>query len=171
MKHASYLRHIKFDPKLLNSPQAKYLKNPRLLVLILISIVIFGVFSYRNLPRRLFPEIKIPLVVVTTIFPGASPGEIESSVTDPLEDSLGSVSDIKAYTSASRDSFSQIQIEFNSGTDAEKAESDVKSAIENTRLPEDTTDPNVMKVDFEQFPVWSFSLINKNNDTASLIEF
>ncbi|MBI4098283.1 MAG: efflux RND transporter permease subunit [Candidatus Levybacteria bacterium] len=171
MKHASYLKHLRFDKKLATSLQAKYLKNPRLLTLILVGIFAFGLFSYANLPRRLFPEIKIPLVFISTAFPGASPSEVESLITDPLEDSIGGVSDIKTYTSTSRDSFSLIQIEFNSGVDAEKAATDVKNAIDRVELPKDAGDPNAIKVDFEQFPVWSFSLVSKNSDTASLIEF
>lgn len=171
MKHATYLKYLRFDKKLTDSLQAKYLKNPRLLILILIGIFVFGVFSYVNLPRRLFPEIKIPLVVISTPLPGGSPSEVESLITDPLEDSLGEVSDIKTYTSSSQDSFSLIQIEFNSGTDAKTAATDVKSAIENTKLPKDAGDPGVMAVDFEQFPVWSFSMISKDSDNASLVEF
>lgn len=171
MKHASYLSHLKFDKKLTDSLQAKYLRNPRLLVLLLIMIAAFGFFSYFNLPRRLFPEIKIPLVIVSTVFPGASPSEVESLITDPLENSLGSVANIKTYTSSSRDSFSIIQIEFNSGIDAEKAASDVKTVVDKVALPEDAIDPTTTKIDFEQFPVWSFSLISKTNDGASLIEF
>ncbi len=171
MKHASYFSHLKFDKKLTQSLQAKYLKNPRLLVLLLLMIVAFGLFSYFNLPRRLFPEIKIPLVIVSTVFPGAGPSEVESLITDPLEDSLGSVENIKTFTSTSRDSVSVIQIEFNSGTDADSAEADVKSVVDKVTLPDDALDPNATKIDFEQFPVWSFSLISKENDTASLIEF
>ena len=171
MKHASYLSHLRFDKKLTQSLQAKYLRNPRLLVLLLIMITAFGLFSYFNLPRRLFPEIKIPLVIVSTVFPGAGPSEVESLITDPLEDSLGSVENIKTFTSSSRDSVSVIQIEFNSGTDADKAAADVKNVVDKVNLPDDALDPNTAKIDFEQFPVWSFSLISKNNNTASLIEF
>lgn len=171
MKHASFITHLKFDNKLSDLIQARYLRNPRLLILLLVMIFSFGIFSYFNLPRRLFPEIKIPLVVISTPFPGASPSEVELLVTDPLEESLGSVSNIKTYTSSSRDSFSLIQIEFNSGVDADKAASDVKTAVDNVSLPKDAIEPTTTKVDFEQFPIWSFSLISKTQDTASLIEF
>ena len=171
MKHASYLKHLKFSSALSNSLQAKYLKNPRLLVLLLLVIITFGAYSYVNIPRRLNPEIKIPLVVVSTVLPGASPNDIESLVTSPIEDSLGGVKDIKTFTSNSQDSVSVIQIEFNSGTDADKATSDVKSVVDGVSLPSDAQKPKVAKIDFEQFPVWSFSMTSKNDDTASLITF
>lgn len=171
MKHASYLRHLKFNPKLLETPQAKYLRNPRLLVLLLLMIVSFGLFSYINLPRRLNPEIKIPLVVVSTVLRGGSPADIESLVTEPIEQSFGGIQNIKTYTSTSRDSVSLITIEFNSGVDADGATADIKTAVDGAELPQDAQAPNVAKIDFEQFPVWSFSLISKSGDTASLVEF
>ena len=171
MKHASYLKHLKFNPKLLETPQAKYLRKPRLLILFLIMIVSFGLYSYINLPRRLNPEIKIPLVVVSTVLPGGSPSDIESLVTEPLEQSFGGVSNIKTYNSTSRDSISLIIIEFNSGVDPDGAAADIKSAVDGVELPKDAQDPSVAKIDFEQFPVWSFSLISKSKDTASLVEF
>lgn len=171
MEHASYLKHIRYDKNLTNSYLAKYLKNPRLLILILLIIITLGVYSYVNLPRRLNPEIKIPLVIVSTVLPGASPQDVESLVTDPLEQSLGGVADIKTYSSSSTNSVSVIQIEFNSGVKADDAATNVKAAVDSVNLPEDAQDPSVMKVDFEQFPVWTFSITNEEGDTASLITF
>ena len=171
MEHASYLKHIRYDKNLTNSFLAKYLKNPRLLILILLIIITLGSYSYLNIPRRLNPEIKIPLVIVSTVLPGASPADMESLVTNPIEDSLRGVSDIKTFSSSSTDSISVIQIEFNSGTDADRATSDVKTAVDSVELPDDALDPSVRKIDFEQFPVWTFSIINKNEDSASLINF
>ncbi len=171
MKHASYLSHLFFDKKLENSIQAKYLRNPRLLVLLLIIIVTFGIYSYINLPRRLNPEIKIPYVVVSTVLPGASASDVETLVTNPIEDAVGGIQNIDTYTSSSRDSVSVVQIQFKTGIDADKATADVKSAVDGVALPADAQKPSVSKVDFEQFPVWSFSLTSKNNDAASLITF
>ena len=98
MEHASYLDHINMIKSLTDSFLAKYLKNPRLLILILLVIILLGSYSYLNIPRRLNPEIKIPLVIVSTVLPGASPADIESLVTDPIEASFGSVADLKTYT-------------------------------------------------------------------------
>lgn len=171
MKHASYLKHLKFNPKLSNSIAAKYLRNPRLLVLLLLMIITFGAYSYVNLPRRLNPEIKIPIVVVTDVLPGASATDMESLVTQPLEDAIGGVSNIDTYSSSSRDSLSLIQIQFKTGTDADKATSDIKTAVDSVALPTDAQKVNATKVDFEQFPVWSFSMTSKTNDNASVIAF
>jgi multidrug efflux pump subunit AcrB len=171
MKHASYLKHLKFDPRLLNSLQARYLRNPRLLVLVLLVILGVGSYSYINLPRRLNPEVKIPIVIVSTVLPGAGPSEIETLVTEPLEDSIDGVDKLKTFTSTSQDSVSVISIEFNTGTDPDKAVSDVKSQVDSVTLPTDAQKPLVQKIDFERVPVWTFSLTSKRGDTASLISF
>lgn len=171
MKHASYLSHLSFDKKLENTLQARYLRNPRLLILLLLIIITFGAYAYLNLPRRLNPEIKIPFVVVSTVLPGASAGDVETLLTDPIEDAVGGIQNIDTYTSSSRDSVSVVQIQFKTGVDADKATSDVKSAVDGVTLPTDAQKPNVNKVDFEQFPVWTFSLTSKKDDTASLVTF
>ena len=171
MKHASYLKHLKFNPSLRNSLQAKYLRNPRLLVLLLLLITTFGAYSYVNLPRRLNPEIKIPYVVVSDVLPGASASDVESLITDPLEDAVGGLQNIDTFVSTSRDSISVVQIQFKTGTDADKAASDVKTAVDAVSLPADAQKVNVIKVDFEKFPVWTFSIKSKSGDIASLLAF
>ena len=63
MEITTYLKQLKFDPKLLNGLFAHYLQNTRLVVLIVLLVVIVGIVSYLNLPRVLNPEIKIPIVI------------------------------------------------------------------------------------------------------------
>src|SRR3982074_1445180 len=120
-EETTYLKRLKFDPKLLNGRLAKYLSNPRLILLLIFTIVAMGVYSYVNLPRTLNPEIKIPIVVVSTVLPGAGPKDVESLVTIPLEDAIQGTENIKTVTSSSQDSVSVVTVEFKSGTDPEKA--------------------------------------------------
>lgn len=169
MKQAvSYLKQIKFDPKLQNSVVARYLTNPRLLILLLIAVIGIGLTSYFGLPRRLNPEIKIPIVLVSTVLPGAGPQDVESLVTIPLEDAVTGLDQVKTVTSSSRDSVSIIQMEFESGVDPEKAKTDVQSAIDAVDLPENAQTPKAQKLDFENQPVWTFAL-SSEGDTASLM--
>lgn len=170
-KVKSYLEGLKYDPKLEESAIAKYLTNFRLVFLLIIAIVAAGAFSFISLPRRLNPEVKIPIVSVTTILPGAGPEDVESLVTVPIEDEVVSLEDVKTVTSSSQDSFSLISIEFESGVDPEKAKDSVQSAVDSTTdLPEEAEDPNVQKLDFENQPVWTF-LVTTSKDEASLMSF
>ncbi len=168
---STYLNKLKFDPRLLAGWVAGYLTNLRFLALIVLGIIAFGAQAYFALPRTLNPEIKIPIVIVSTVLPGANPADIESLVTVPIEDVVRGVDGVKTVTSTSRESASVVQIEFQSGYDADKAKSDVQSAVETvTDLPEDALDPNIQKLDFENQPIWTFSLAGAK-DRGSLIRF
>lgn len=172
MEHVStYLKNLKFDPRLSGGFIAKYLGNLRLVILITLAVIVFGIVSYTNLPRKLNPDLKIPIVLINTFLPGAGPADVESLVTVPIEDAVRGVDGVKTVTSSSRDSISSITIEFNSGIDADKAASDIRSAVDSvTDLPADAQDPNVQKLDFENQPIWVFNLVG-NEDRASLIRF
>ncbi|MBI4080703.1 MAG: efflux RND transporter permease subunit [Candidatus Levybacteria bacterium] len=171
MAETSYLKSLKFDPKLQHSFVARYLANPRLLILLTLSVVAFGIASFFGLPRRLNPEIKIPIVLVSTVLPGANPSDVESLVTIPIEDQVTGLSKVKTVQSSSRDSVSIINIEFESGVDPEKARTDVQSAVDSVNnLPDDAQTPKIIKLDFENQPVWTFSLTN-DGDTGSLMRY
>jgi multidrug efflux pump subunit AcrB len=168
---SEYLKKLKFDPKLLLGWVAAYLVNLRFLTLIVLGVIAFGIQSYFALPRTLNPEIKIPIVIVSTVLPGAGPTDIESLITVPIEDVVRGVDGVKTVTSTSLDSASIVQIEFRSGYDADKAKSDVQSAVDSVSdLPEDALDPNIQKLDFENQPIWTFSLAGAQ-DRGSLIRF
>ncbi|HSX18918.1 MAG TPA: efflux RND transporter permease subunit, partial [Candidatus Saccharimonadales bacterium] len=167
----SYLGQLKFDPKLLNSPIAKYLTNFRFVLLLIIAIFAMGIFSFLQLPRRLNPEVKIPIVIVNAVFPGAGPSDVESLVSVPIEDSLNGIAGVSKISSTSADSVSTTTVEFNSGVDPDKARDDVKSAVDTVNsLPSDVQTPVVQKLDFENQPVWTF-LVTTKSDDASLISF
>lgn len=147
---------------------AKYLKNIRLVTLLIISIILAGVFSYTNLPRRLNPEVNIPFVIVNTILPGASPTEIESLVTIPLEDALSGVDNTTSVTSTSSENVSTIAVEFLSTVDPDKAVNDVQTAVDTvTSLPDDANNPRVSRVNIENQPVLILALTS-DSDPASL---
>jgi len=169
-KQTSYLHHLQFNDRLKNSFVGKYLANPRLLVLLLLAIIGIGSSSFASLPKRAYPEIKIPMVIVSGVLPGANPQDVESLITEPLEDSISGVENVSKVTSSSRENVSVIQIEFDSGVDPDKARTDVQSAIDQVQLPTDAVAPNVQTIDFENTPVWTFALIGKG-DVASLNRF
>ncbi len=168
---STYLKKLKFDPRLLLSWIAKYITNMRLVLLVILMISAFGIQSYMALPRRLNPDIKIPIVLISTVLPGANPSDMESLISVPIEDVVRGLDGIKTVTSTSRESVSIVQIEFKSGFDADKAKADVQSAVDSVSgLPEDAQTPAVRKLDFENQPIWTFSLTGAH-DRGSLIRF
>lgn len=167
----SYLSTLRFDDTLKNSLQARYLSNFRFVILLIISIVLLGSLSFVTIPRRLNPEIKIPIIIVSTVFPGAPPEDIEQLVTIPLEDKITSVDGIDTLSSVSSENSSLISIQFTSSTDHDKARSDVQTAVDSViDLPTDVLTPRITLLDFEDQPVWTFALYT-NQSNASLMRF
>lgn len=171
-KHVTLsLQRLRFDPKLSRSFIGKYLGNPRLVIMLLFLILTIGVSSYLTLPRTLNPEVKIPIILISTILPGANPSDVERLVTAPIEDAVRGLENVKKVTSISRESASIVNIEFNSGTDPDKARDNAQAAIETIqKLPEDAADPNVFKLDFENQPILQLALIG-SVDEGSLFTF
>ncbi|KKS24182.1 MAG: Acriflavin resistance protein [Microgenomates group bacterium GW2011_GWC1_41_8] len=171
-QYKSYFDLLKFDASQANSFLARYLINFRFVTLFILVIILLGVWGLMTLPRRLNPEIKIPIVFIATVLPGASPEDVESLFTIPLEDAVQSVDNIQEINSTSQENISTIVIEFESGIEPEQARSDVQSAIDSVagELPEDAADPNVAALDFEDIPVWTF-VVTGTSDLASLTRF
>ena len=76
--------------------------------MILFTIIIIGLFSVLTLPKEAEPEVRVPFVVVTTIYPGANPTDIEDLVTNKLEDKIKNLEDIKQFNSSSGQGISSI---------------------------------------------------------------
>ncbi len=170
-KEKNYLQLIRFDKKIKESFAGRYLTNIRLVILVLIIILIGGLTSFSTLPRRLNPEVKIPIVVVSSNLPGASPADVESLITIPLEEQLSSLTDLNTITSTSLNSSSTITLEFASSVNTDDAVNDVQKAVNNVDdLPEDATTPRVAEIDFEDQTVYTFA-IRSENDLASLMNF
>jgi len=150
---------------------AKYIVNIRIVFLLILAIFMIGVIGYASLPKRLNPEIKIPIVTVVTALPGASPSDIESLITIPIENAIKSVKGIDVMTSVSRENVSIISIQFVSTVLPEKAKTDVQTEVDGiTDLPADAKTPSVNAVDFENQPVWTFAVYT-SKDVRSLMSF
>jgi len=167
----AYLSELKFDRKLWKSVQAKWITNFRLIILLALTIVCVGTVSFLSIPRRLNPEVKIPIVTVVTTLPGANPKDVESLLTIPLEDKLIGVKGLDTITSSSNESVSSIVMQFKSNIDPQKAKSDVDSAVSTVdNLPADARAPAINALDFEDQPIWNFA-VTTGKDPASLMRF
>ncbi|MBD3330136.1 hypothetical protein GF354_01240, partial [Candidatus Peregrinibacteria bacterium] len=136
-----------------------FIRRRPIAYLLILAIVIFGVLSAYSMPKELQPEIVIPFGTVSTILPGASPSDIESLVTIPLEKQIATVNDIKSLSSSSNFNSSLIFIEFETGADLDSAIQDVKEAVDQAvpDLPEDASDPMVVKAEANSFSIISFT--------------
>ena len=115
------------------------LKNKNTIFLITAVIIVFGIMSYVSLPKELFPEVKIPTVIVQTIYPGNPPSDIENLVTKVIEKEIKTVKGIDNIASTSSQDASLIIIEFNFDTEISEGLQDIKDAVDQakTDLPDD----------------------------------
>ncbi|NOX48814.1 MAG: AcrB/AcrD/AcrF family protein [Chlorobi bacterium] len=137
------------------------LKNKNTIYLMTVILVLFGFFSYRSMPKELFPEVFFPTVMVNTIYPGNPPVDIENLITRQLEKEIETVKGVKKISSTSSQDVSAIIVEFNTNVDIDKAVDDVKDAVDKAKsdLPNDLdNDPTVQDIDFSEFPIININL-------------
>ena len=130
-------------------------------VLVLVVIIIFaGLGAYLSIPRESAPEITIPNIIVTTIYPGVAPKDIEALLTRPIEDELNSISDVKTITSSSIEGYSSINIEFNAGADMTEARQEVREKVDIAKpeLPQAAEDPQIFEINMSEFPVMQVNI-------------
>ncbi len=137
------------------------LKNRTTVYILTGIIVLFGIFSYNNMPREAMPEISIPYVFIQTVYPGNSPIDIENFITRPIEQELKGMQGVKKLSSASYQDVSIIVVEFNTKVDVKDALQDTKDRVDKSKseLPSDLDqDPLVMDLDFSEFPIMNVNL-------------
>lgn len=141
-----------------------------------IIITLLGLVSYLNLPKEQFPEVKLPQIIVQTIYPGTSPENMENLVSKPIEKQLKNISGIKKVTSNSFQDFSIVIAEFNTDVKVEKAKRDVKDAVDKAKadpngLPKNLpNEPEVNDIDVSEFPI-RFVNISGNYDVNRLEKY
>jgi len=136
------------------------IKRPIMITMVLMIMVLLGAFAFFDMPIDLFPSVNIPVVTVTTIYPGASPDEIKNSITKVIEDEVSSLSGIKKVLSYSLENVSMVVIEFTMDNDVDIVAQDVRDKIEaiKYKLPTDAKEPFVLKYDLNSKPIMEFVL-------------
>lgn len=120
-----------------------------------VFFIVAGLVSYFSIPREATPDVKIPFMIVTSVYPGVAPEDVENLITRPIEQQLKTLSDVKEITSSSSESFSMIAIEFDPKVDLDFALQKVKDKVDASKrdLPNDMDDPTVTEVNFENMPI------------------
>ncbi len=149
------------------------INRPVLAVVMSLVIVIFGLVGFNFLGIREYPSVDPPIITVATNYSGANADIIESQITEPLEESINGIEGIKALTSVSRDGRSTISVEFDLGTDLERAANDVRDRVSRAvrQLPPDTDPPIVSKADADSFPIIITSLQSESRSLLELTAF
>jgi multidrug efflux pump len=138
------------------------IKRARIFTLLVVLVpIVAGVYAYNTLPKEGEPEISAPLAIVVTAYTGASPGEIESLVTNPLEEALSDLKDLKELRSSSLEGVSVVVVEFDVDADVERSLQRVREKVTDSRgdLPDDAEDPEVEEITLSDIPIMLISVV------------
>lgn len=132
-----------------------FVRRPVLTTMLVVTLLYLGITGYRSLNLELMPRIDFPVIVVTTVYPGAAPGEVETQITKRIEDQVATLANIEELESTSRESVSQVVVQFALDTSQDQDAIDVKDKIDQIRseLPADADDPIIAKYEIGGEPV------------------
>ncbi len=142
-------------------PTSWAIDNRTTIFVVTILLTLAGLMSYLAIPKEQFPDVTVPQIFVTTIYPGASPSDIEQLVTKPIEKELKGISGVKKILSSSIQDFSNIIVEFNTDLDVAECKQKVKDAVDKSKpnLPNDLLDePTITEFDISEIPIMSINV-------------
>ena len=137
------------------------IKNRTSVYVFTILMCIMGMIAYISMPRESYPEIVQPTVIVSLVYPGNSPKDIENLVTRPVEKQLNTINGIKKLSSTSMQDYAIIIVEFEADKNVDKALQEVKDKVAKSKndLPTDLNkEPTITQVDFSQVPILNINL-------------
>ena len=143
-------------------------KKPITTILVFVAIVLMGLFAYSRLAIDLLPEIETNQLTVMTSYAGASSSDIETNITEPLENALNAVEGLKKISSKSQDNISIITLEFEYGGNIDEAASDIRDKLELVKatLPDGSDNPIIFKFSTDMIPVVFYSVTAKESINA-----
>ena len=139
------------------------IRRPVVILMVFAALTVLGLKSRSGMPLDLYPKVDIPYIIIMTVYPGAGPEEIETLVSKPIEDQVGSVSGMKNITSTSQQGMSIVGIQFELETDIDVAAADVRARVDAARmsLPQDVRSPVIQKIDIGATPILYLGLSSK----------
>ncbi|MBR4683044.1 MAG: efflux RND transporter permease subunit [Elusimicrobiaceae bacterium] len=150
---------------------AIFIRRPVTTIMMCLSVVVIGLMAYSSMGVGMFPNIDIPYVLVQTTLPGASPEEIETSVTKIIEESVNQVEGIDEIKSQSMESASLVSIKFKMDKDGAVAAQEVRDKVElvKNELPQGTEVPVVQKINVDAMAVINV-IVSGDRDIIELTE-
>lgn len=134
------------------------IRRPVFTTMVMISLMTLGTLAFGNLGVDLFPDVSFPVVSVTTVYPGASPAEMERLVSREIEEAIASTNGVTKVHSYSRDSASIVVIEFSLDVDAKASAADVREKVAaiRSKLPDDVHEPLIQRFDMSAEPILTY---------------
>ncbi len=143
-------------------------KRPTLAVVVFTILGLIGIISYTSLGYELLPKITSPVLSISTVYPGASPGEVENSVTTKVEDAVAGLEGVKEITSTSQEGLSLVNVELQYNADVDAVLSDAQRKVNNIvgELPDQVDQPSVEKFSFDELPIMRLGVSSSMDPVA-----
>jgi hydrophobic/amphiphilic exporter-1 (mainly G- bacteria), HAE1 family len=143
------------------------IKRPLLITVIFVSLILFGYLSYRSLNYNLLPSFDSNTLSISTTYTGASPEEVQTSVTKPIEDAVSAIEGVDELTSSSQEGTSSVTVTLKSGVSARSAQLDAERKINQIKanLPKDADDPVVSRFSADDMPIVKISITSSISGT------
>ena len=163
-----YLAKLEFRPELKKTWLNFFVSNVRVVALLIVLLAAWGGYSYAKLPKESNPEVKIPIAVVSTMYPGAGPSDIEELVTKKIETAVAGLKGIHKITSNSSNSISSITVEFDANEDLDDAIRRLRDKVNTVKkdLPQDAKDPIVTEISLDDQPILIIALTGPQDGFA-----
>jgi HAE1 family hydrophobic/amphiphilic exporter-1 len=136
------------------------LDRPVTVLMVFLAVILIGLISWQRLPLELLPSINYPQITILTTYENVAPPEIESLVTQPIEEALGSIKGVRRITSVSKEGISLVTLDFVWGTDTNLSTLDVREKLDTITgtLPNDVGNPIIVKFDPSSFPIMTLGV-------------
>lgn len=169
--------NLKFEEKIKNKLEKAFIqseksfigffiKNYRFTYLLIFVILFGGLYAIFTMPRESEPEIQVPFAVVSTIYPGANPVDVEELVTKKIEAEIKNLDNLNRYTSSSGQGYSSVFVEFDAEADLNESFRKLREAADNAqpKLPAEAENPFVSEINFNDMPIVTYSLVGNYSD-------
>ncbi|WP_313503048.1 efflux RND transporter permease subunit [Kaistella carnis] len=148
------------------------IKRPSLVIVLFTILTLGGLLSYSMMGYELIPKFETNVVTISTVYPGASPSEVETSVTRKIEDAVGSLENVKKVESSSYESLSVIMVQLNTGADVNYALNDAQRKVNAilSQLPDDIDAPSLNKFSLDDLPIMTMSISSNKLNNRELYD-
>ncbi len=147
------------------------INKPIMTLMYALTLVIFGLMSFKSMPSALFPNIDFPMVTIKTVYPGAESSTVESQVTEKVEEAISRIGGIDSITSTSSDGISVVMVKFFLSRSIDEATNDVRDKVSAVILPSNAKTPLVSKLDIGGASVINIFLTAKKDNLKELMMF
>lgn len=144
------------------------IRNKLAVWLLTIIITASGIYSGTRMKTETIPDISIPYLMITGVYPGATPEKVMEDVSMPIEKAVEGLEDVKAVYSNSYSNMSSIQVEYEYGIDMDDAKRALQSAVEAVTFPEGVQEPTITAISMNMMPVVALSVSSSSEDIVEL---